>query len=155
MSVRLFDLETRMRTTCDLEALGGWREFVPKTPAKPAAPNPMVHIEDLGTSTMNALQVKGTRRTTQVEDAYGDPLQVEDETWYSPELHLTLLARHSDPRIGVVQTIGISGLRREEPPASLFDVPQGCKILDRAPLAAPAQPATPPPAKAEPEEPPS
>jgi hypothetical protein len=157
ISVRLYDPQTRMRTTCDLETLAGHREFVPRTPATPArAPNPMVHTEDLGASTMNGLEVKGTRRITQVDDAYGETLQVEDESWYSPEFHLTLLARHTDPRIDAVQTIGVSGLRREEPAASLFDVPQGCKIRAVPQPAAPEQPTPLPPAKAEPgEEPPS
>jgi len=143
ISVRLFDPETRMRTACDLETLAGRREFVPEARAKPAKHKRNVTIEDLGASIMNGLEAKGTRRIADAEDEDGDLVELEDETWYSPDLHLTLLARHTDPRIGIAQTIGVSGLRREQPPASLFDLPPGCKIQD-APPAKPEPPEEPP-----------
>jgi len=43
--------------------------------------------------------------------------------------------RHTDPRVGV-ETVGVSNLKREEPPASMFQVPAGYQILDvtRAPV---------------------
>jgi len=81
-------------------------------------------------------------------------VEVDDETWYSPELHINLLVRRSDPRTGVL-TIGVSGLKREEPPASMFEVPQGYKIGDvTPPPAPPAAPTSPPTAPESPTEPP-
>jgi len=132
MSVRIFDPQTRIRTTYEPALKTARREFVPKKLSAPNLPNASVHTEDLGTTTLNGLETKGTRQTytiSAVTTEDGEPLQVVDETWYSPELHLNLLIRHSDPRVGA-QTIGVSGLKREEPPASLFEVPRGYQIVD-------------------------
>ncbi len=141
LSFRIFDPQTRIRITCEPALKTAHREFVPKAPATPTPPNPLVKIEDLGATTLNGLQAKGTRRKTTIYGSAagnGGSIEVEDETWYSEELHLILLIRHSDPRSGD-ETIGVSGLKREEPPASLFEVPQGYKIVDVAP-----PPASPP-----------
>ena len=145
VSVRIFDPESRIRTTLDPVLKIARRQFVPSQAKAASLPNPLLHIEDLGTTLLNGVQARGTRRSYKIDDASsetGEPLQVEDETWYSPDLHLTLLLRHSDPRTGV-QTIGVSGFKREDPPASLFDVPQSYRVLDLPP-AAPGQPMTPP-----------
>jgi hypothetical protein len=153
MSVRIFDPQTRIRVTYEPAQQTARREFVPKQASGP--PNPFAHTEDLGTTTLNGLLAKGTRRTYTISGVAtrdGESVEVEDETWYSPDLHLNLLMRHTDPRVGV-QTVGVSGLKREEPAASLFEVPQGYKIVDVTPPNAPAP--TPPPAQAStPEEPP-
>ena len=152
ISVRVFDPETRMRTICDMAEQTGRREFVPKTPAKPSVPNPQVHVEDLGTTPLNGLQARGTRRTQTIYGSgYGNggPIEVVDETWYSPELRLNLLVRHSDPRNGV-ETVGVSGLKREEPAATLFEAPPGCKIADVEPPPAPAPASSPQPVGVEP-----
>lgn len=137
MSVRLFDPLTRIRTVYDPALHIARQQFVPKQPKTTAPPNPSVQIEDLGTTTLNGLQAKGTRRTRTIPDyesENGEPIKIEDETWYSEELHLNLLLRHSDPRIGV-ETVGVSDLKRIEPAASMFKVPQGYRTLDVTPPA--------------------
>jgi len=154
MSVRIFDPQTRIRTTYEPALKTGRREFVPKKPSESGVSNSAIRTEDLGTTTLNGLETKGTRRTytiSGVTTADGEPVEVEDEAWYSPELHLNLLIRHSDRRVGA-QTIGVSGLKREEPPASLFEVPQGYQIVD-VPAPPAAQPTPPPAAPGAPEEP--
>ena len=103
-SVRLFDPLTRIRTICDPGLHLARQEVIPKKPKTESAPNPLVRIEDLGTDTLNGLKAKGTRRTFTVNgDRRGDggPVEVEDETWYAEDLHINLLVRHSDPRVGV------------------------------------------------------
>ena len=145
MSVRLFDPESRIRTICDPSTHIARRQVVPSQPTPAGFPNPFVRVEDLGVTTFDGLPAKGTRRTFTVSASAGEtgePIEVEDEDWYSEDLHLNLLVRHSDPRIGV-QTVAVSGLKREEPPASMFEIPQGYKILDVIPAPAPA-PATQP-----------
>lgn len=140
MIVRLFDPLARIRTTYDPATHIARQEFVPNQPKANTFPNPFMRIEDLGTSTLNGLQAKGTRRTYTVSaqaSGTGDPVEVEDEVWYSEELHINLLVRHSDPRIGIM-TIGVSGLKREEPPAAMFQVPAGYQILDITPPQVPA-----------------
>ena len=143
MSVRIFDPLTHIRIVYDPALHIARRQFVPKEPSTTALPNPSVGIQDLGTTTLNGLQARGTRRTEIVPDyksETGETVKIEDETWYSQDLHLNLLIRHSDSRVGV-ETVGVSNLKREEPPASMFQVPPGYRILN----ATPAQSSTFPP----------
>jgi hypothetical protein len=145
MSVRLFDPLTRIRTVYEPGLHVARQQFVPRKPKTPALPNPSLHIEDLGTTTLNGLPAKGTRRTLAIpynKSETGEPFQIEDETWYSEDLHLNLLVRHSDSRMGV-ETVGVSDLKRIEPPASMFQVPPGYKILNVTPPPAPT-PSKPP-----------
>jgi hypothetical protein len=147
MSVHLFDPLTRIRTVYDPALHIARQQFVPKKPGTTAPPDPSVHIEDLGTTTLNGLQAKGTRRISTIpsyESETGEPFKIEDETWYSEDLHLYLLIRHSDSRAGV-QTVGVSNLKREEPPAFMFQVPKGYKILDVTSPTVPAVPSAPKP----------
>jgi hypothetical protein len=140
LSVRLFDPLTRIRTLCDPTLRIARRQFVPEQPKSNSFPNPFMRIEDLGVTTLNDLQATGTRRIYTVSAAAGrtgNPIDVEDEEWYSDDLHMNLLVRHSDPRVGI-QTIGVSDLKREEPPAAMFQVPAGYQILDITPAPAPA-----------------
>jgi hypothetical protein len=140
LSVHLFDPLTRIRTLYDPALHIARRQFVPKQNKTNTFPNPFIQIEDLGTTTLNGLQAKGTRHTHTVAAAVsgtGRPLEIEDEDWYSEDLHINLLVRHSDPRTGV-QTIGVSSLKREEPPASMFQVPAGYQVIDITPTPAPA-----------------
>jgi hypothetical protein len=145
MSIRIFDPLTRIRTTCLPAQRVASQLWIPPQQPKPAAAptNTAVKIDDLGTTTMNGLPAKGTRRTVTIYGGRDGPIQVEDEEWYSADLHLNLLVRHSDPRFGV-QTIGISNLKRQDPPASMFQIPSGYKIIEasQAPAASsPPQPA--------------
>jgi len=140
MSVRLFDPLTRIRTIYEPALHIARQQFVPRQPKATAPPNPSIRIEDLGTTTLNGLQARGTRRINSIPDYdAGELIKVEDEFWYSEDLHLNLLLRHSDPGFGV-ETVGVSDLKRVEPPASLFQVPQGYRILDVTPPKAPASP---------------
>jgi hypothetical protein len=139
MSVRLFDPLTRLRTTCEPAQHIAHQQLVPEKPKTPAIVNPAIHKQDLGTTTLNGLQAKGTRQTYTVSaqsSGTGDPVEVMDEDWYSEELHLNLLVRHSDPRTGI-ETIGLSNLKRDEPPASMFRIPAGYQVLDITPNPAP------------------
>lgn len=133
MGVRLFDPATRTRTTYDPVSHVARRQFVPKQPT-PAPPpgGEGVKLEDLGIDTLSGVRAHGTRRTYVVEKgifAVRKAVEAQDEVWYSDELHINILARHSDPRIGV-DTIGLSEIKRVEPAASMFEVPPGYKIID-------------------------
>jgi hypothetical protein len=140
MSVRIFDPQTRILTVYDPSLRIARRMFVPKLASATSPAKRSGQILDLGTTTLNGLLAKGTRRTQTMldnESETDEPATLEDETWYSDDLHLLLLVRHSDSRIGV-QTLGLSNLKREEPPSSMFEVPQGYRILDVTPPKAPA-----------------
>jgi hypothetical protein len=139
MNVHLFDPQTRIRTVYDPTLHVATQETIPKQPKAANLANPTLRVEDLGVSTLNGLQTKGTRRIFTIPakaSGIRRPVEIEDEEWYSEDLHIDLLVRHSDPRIGT-NTIGVSNLKREEPPASMFEVPAGYKILNLTPAPAP------------------
>jgi hypothetical protein len=58
-----------------------------------------------------------------------------DEVWFSEELQMNLLEQHSDGR-GGLQMLAILSIKREEPDASLFEVPAGYKTVN---MTSPAQ----------------
>lgn len=113
--------------------------------AEPSAgdiPGPWLQIEDLGTATIKGLVARGTRRTFTVSGAgnqEGDPIQVVDEVWYSEDLHVKLMQRHIDPRLGD-QLLELSAIKLEEPPAAMFQRPRGYEIVGAPPPSAPSVP---------------
>jgi hypothetical protein len=48
------------------------------------------------------------------------------ETWYSPDLQVTVYSRHSDPRTGE-SVYRLASIRRGEPAPDLFKVPEDYK----------------------------
>ncbi|MDY0964621.1 hypothetical protein [Massilia sp. CFBP9026] len=57
------------------------------------------------------------------------PIEVSSETWYSPELQVTVYHKRSDPRSGDV-VYRLDKLKRGEPPAALFSVPSDYTVRD-------------------------
>lgn len=87
-------------------------------------------IEDLGTQTIEGVQAKGTRATTIIPTGQiGNDREIEvvDERWYSPELQLTIMTRHTDPRVGE-NTYKLTNIQRIEQVRSLFEVPPNYTI---------------------------
>jgi hypothetical protein len=147
MAVRLFDPATRPRVTYEPALHLAHRQFVPRQPtaSPPAAPAAGVKVEDLGTDTLSGVKAHGTRRTYVVEKgifAVRKAVEAQDEVWYSDELRINILARHSDPRTGV-ETVGLSEIKRVEPAASMFEVPPGYKFVDVNPTPDPSAPPKP------------
>jgi hypothetical protein len=141
LSVRLFDPITGVRTDLDPGFHVARQQLIPKEPKTARTPDPAPRLEDLGKTTMNGLEAKGTRRTTTIAakaSGTGDPVEIEDEFWYSDELDLNLLVRHSDPRAGV-DTVGLSNLKRDEPPAGLFQIPAGYQVINVSPASEPRE----------------
>ncbi len=80
---------------------------------------------DLGEKTIDGVRAEGKLRSYEIpagEVGNRNPIVVSDETWFSPELQITVLSRHSDPRAGD-NVYRVSSIKREEPPAALFTVP--------------------------------
>jgi hypothetical protein len=81
--------------------------------------------QDLGTSTIEGLAANGTLTTTTIPaGAIGNlqPIKIVSEEWFSPDLKVLVLTKHSDPRTG--DTIyRLVNIVRAEPDASLFVVP--------------------------------
>jgi hypothetical protein len=88
--------------------------------------------EDLGTSLIDGVTVRGSRTATVIPTgAQGNdaPITNTRDTWYSPELNLIIRTVSTDPRSGV-QTTGIDKLSRSDPDLSLFMVPADYQLVD-------------------------
>jgi hypothetical protein len=88
--------------------------------------------ESLGTQTIEDVNAEGTRATLTIpagEIGNTLPLEIIDETWYSPELQTMLMTRHRDPRSGET-TYRLTNLSRSEPDRSLFEVPAGYTVQE-------------------------
>ncbi len=99
--------------------------------------------EDLGSTTINGTQARGTRITHTIParvSGTGKPVHMVDEVWFSEELQMNVMEQHSDGR-GGLQTLAILSIKREEPDATLFEVPAGYKTEKiTPPLNAPSHP---------------
>jgi beta-lactamase regulating signal transducer with metallopeptidase domain len=96
---------------------------------------PNVREEDLGEDVIEGVSVHGYRRTVtynEEESGIGRPLDVVDEYWYSEELHLDLILKHSDPRTGSL-AITVTKLDLNQPAVELFVVPPEYKVVDMTP----------------------
>jgi len=56
------------------------------------------------------------------------PIISTNETWYSPDLQVVVLAKRNDPRVGQ-STYSLSDIQRADPPA-LFQVPSDYTVQD-------------------------
>jgi hypothetical protein len=73
-----------------------------------------------------------------------NPIDITRETWTSPDLHVTVLSRYNDPRSGE-SIYRLASIKRAEPAADLFKLPEGYKVRERGHGIAPVPPAPPPP----------
>jgi hypothetical protein len=139
LEVHLYDPQTRTRTTYYPASHLAQQQVLPAQPSTTTFPNPWLAQEDLGTITLNGFEANGTRHRYVVSDVAsgtGKRIDVVDETWYAPALHLNLLAHHTDPRSGE-QIAAVSAIKRDEPPAAMFELPAGYKIENVNPSPAP------------------
>lgn len=91
-----------------------------------------VSTEDLGTQTMQGIQVTGTRTTRTIpanEIGNDRAITIVTEVWTSPDLKTIVYSKRSDPRTGD-QTFQLTNIDRSEPDASLFTVPSDFKIVE-------------------------
>ena len=90
--------------------------------------------KDLGTRDMAGVKAQGKLRSYEIpagEIGNKSPITVSDESWWSPELQITVYSRHSDPRTGD-NVYRLDNLKREEPAAALFTVPSDYTVKDLA-----------------------
>jgi hypothetical protein len=89
----------------------------------PDAPKPV--REDLGEQVIEGVKAQGHRTTVTIPAGkMGNerPLSIVSERWVSSELGVTVMSKHSDPRLGST-TYRLTGIDRREQPATLFEVP--------------------------------
>jgi hypothetical protein len=91
--------------------------------------------ESLGTQMIEGVQAEGNRATVTIPAGkIGNelPILIVSESWYSPELQVRVLTRHSDPRFGE-QSYRLTGINRSEPAKSLFEVPSDYTVKEAVP----------------------
>jgi hypothetical protein len=79
----------------------------------------------LGTQTIGGVLAEGTRTTRTIPaGAIGNtnPIVITVERWYSSDLQTVVMMKRSDPRMGET-TFQLTNIQRQEPDASLFQVP--------------------------------
>ena len=90
-----------------------------------ASANDSAKTEQLGNLYIEGVQAQGTRTTTTIPaGTIGNdrPINIVDERWYSPDLQMTVMTKHSDPRMGET-TFQLKNINRSVPPPYLFEVP--------------------------------
>ena len=88
--------------------------------------------EQLGKQNIGGVEAEGTRTTVTIaagEIGNERPIEIVSERWYSPELQLVVMTRHSDPRTGET-TYKLTNINRAEPAKSLFEVPSDFTIKE-------------------------
>lgn len=106
-------------------------QIIPSKESKPwelqvgISGDPRLKLENLGKQVIEGIEVVGTRSTYTIpigEIGNTLPIEVVEETWYSPELQLMVLTKSRDPRSGET-SYRLTNLNRSEPDRTLFEVP--------------------------------
>jgi len=106
--------------------------------SRPAAPPnsrsslPPMQKEDLGEESIDGVLVRHYRETRTIpagEQGNDRDLIITSEFWYSKQLRLNLKSTRNDPRFGE-ENLTLSGLERNEPQPSLFEIPADYKVTD-------------------------
>lgn len=89
--------------------------------------------EDLGVQNIEGVQATGTRTTTAIpagQIGNAQEIRIVSEQWFSDELQLLVLTKHSDPRSGET-TYRLRNILRAEPDPALFTVPADYSLQER------------------------
>ena len=91
--------------------------------------------ESLGKQNIEGVEAEGTRMTITIPAGeIGNELaiQIVSESWYSPELQVVIMSKHTDPRMGE-HTYRLTNITRAEPARTLFEVPSDYTIKETVP----------------------
>jgi len=91
--------------------------------------------ESLGKQNIEGVDAEGTRNIVEIpagEIGNERSIEIVLERWYSPELQLVVMTRHSDPRFGET-TYRLTNINRSEPARELFELPADYTLKDSAP----------------------
>jgi hypothetical protein len=89
-----------------------------------------VKVESLGRQVVEGVPADGMRTTMTIaagQIGNDQPIHITQEVWFSSELQVVVLSKHSDPRSGETVT-RMANVSRAEPPATLFSVPADYRI---------------------------
>ena len=96
---------------------------------------PDVKTESLGKQTIEGVEVEGTRSTiTIAAGAIGNdrPIVSTSERWYSADLQVVVMSKHSDPRFGDT-VYQLTNVQRGDQPVTLFEVPSDYTVREGPP----------------------
>ena len=137
LHTHLYDPQTRISTEIDVRRRTFWTRTMDHPPsteppsirfAAPdgnAPPNEFTKQEDLGIREIEGVPAHGIRETqTVTDDSDGKEVVIIDEYWYSQDLRINLMVKHSDPRKGTT-TLTVAQVTRTEPDPAYFQVPEG------------------------------
>lgn len=101
--------------------------------------------EILGSQRIEGVEAQGKRTVTTIpagEIGNTLPIEITEESWYSPELKTVVMTKRHDPRSGDT-TYRLTNINRRDPERSLFQVPGDYKVIEKSSLRrAPAKPKT-------------
>lgn len=116
----------------------------PIPPVPPVPPLPAMNWEgfakmgkgvttSMGSKDFDGVRAEGKKTTWTIpagEIGNRSPIEVTSESWYSPDLQLTVYSRYNDPRKGE-SIYRLAGIKRSEPSADLFRVPEGYEAMSK------------------------
>jgi hypothetical protein len=88
--------------------------------------------ESLGKQAIEGVEAEGTRNTVTIaagEIGNERAIEIVSERWYSTELQVVVMTKHSDPRFGET-SYRLTNINRSEPAKSLFEVPADYTIKE-------------------------
>ena len=92
--------------------------------------NPVIPSEDLGLSTMEGLEVHGSGSSWDLPadaDSKRSAIHIRNESWFSNELRVVMLQKHSNSR-GESQLYRVTDLNRMEPDPAIFQMPANFQV---------------------------
>jgi hypothetical protein len=101
----------------------------------PGGAAPRITQTDLGEQRIDDTILHGTQKQRTIEapaSGTGQPVTIDDEYWYAPDLFVYFIVKHNDPRSGE-QIVAVTHIDRHEPPPEKFDIPAGYKVVDETP----------------------
>jgi hypothetical protein len=107
-------------------------ENAPPAPVTPVPSVGAASTESLGKKMIEGVEAEGTRSVITIPiGRLGNerPLEIVSERWFSPELQIVVLSKHSDPRMGE-NIYRLTNIKRDEPDAALFTIPAGYRIQE-------------------------
>jgi hypothetical protein len=100
-----------------------------------SGPNENEVKEQLGKQIIEGVEAEGNRSTVTIpagEIGNERAIEIVSESWYSPELQMVVMTRHTDPRFGET-TYRLTNINRTEPVKSLFEVPADYTVKEGMP----------------------
>ncbi|HKO98508.1 MAG TPA: energy transducer TonB [Pyrinomonadaceae bacterium] len=88
--------------------------------------------ESLGKQNIGGVEAEGTRTTVTIpagEIGNERAIEIVSERWFSPELQVIVMTKHSDPRFGE-NSYQLTNINRSEPGRELFEVPAGYTLKE-------------------------